>query len=266
MGNAMPAHVLGLVVPPERRGSCERTTRGVVELKRLVPGEYFINVPYKSTVDVVHRRRSDPLRAAARRDSPGRRDDPEGQPRVRQARARRIGEPIGWKATGSIFVAPDDWSNVEPDGPNPVEIQSAVPRLLLLAPDGRRWDVPIPKGAPDGYEIRHRDRWAGLRGHDHLRWRRAATERARARSARIVRARRGDLVHDGLRGALSDCRRSAAGPSRFNSRVPEQRVIEDDPFSSFSFEPHAEPALRSRVSTSCCRGAAKRSKVSTASS
>lgn len=60
---------------------------------------------------------------------------------------------LGWRVRNR-FRPGDAVVDVAVDGTIPIEIQMGVQELEVQGPDDRRWTFPIPKGSPDGFELR----------------------------------------------------------------------------------------------------------------
>jgi RNA polymerase sigma-70 factor (ECF subfamily) len=72
-------------------------------------------------------------------------------PRHARIVARGVSLYSDWRVHYA-YTAPD-WEALESDGTVPMDLATPATHMDVLAPDGRRWRVAIPRDALDGYEI-----------------------------------------------------------------------------------------------------------------
>jgi RNA polymerase sigma-70 factor (ECF subfamily) len=147
---------------------------GLATFSHLGAGGYRVFVPYKTTEDSFT---ADEIRPISLEEGERVLVEivfPDLGPRHPRLLVDENAPGPGWRARNRFRPA-DPVLDVAADGAIPIEIQSGVQELEIQGPDGRRWTFPIPKGSPDGFELR-----VALEGLAYEGWLRAKDGRPRA--------------------------------------------------------------------------------------
>jgi hypothetical protein len=199
-GKVCASHTLGIQNHHDRFNRVSKTdAKGIIEWTRLREGDYEISVPFDNPSgsfradDVVEIKE---LRRGEVRDVEI--TIPLSDPRFAHLVVDGVDGAQGWKASGSIYSEVTDWQEVASDGRIPVDIQRGVSDMKLLALDGRTWEVPLPKPAPDGYVIRIQTEGPGYEG-----VLTSLVDGSPMRNVRIKAHVRGD-VEDEVRSCITD--------------------------------------------------------------
>jgi RNA polymerase sigma-70 factor (ECF subfamily) len=149
-GAAVDGHVVGL------RGADGRGERLYVDASGdgaftgLAPGRYTVSAPFVTTTssfggDVTEvldlARGGDVLVTLAVPDS--------SLPRYLSIAAAGTDTFVGWRAR----FGEQAWALIEPSGRVPLDLNTDQWQLYVAAPDGRRWNVALPRAAPDGHVV-----------------------------------------------------------------------------------------------------------------